>query len=407
MKLGLGICGSIAAYRSVDLLKDIKALGWDVECILTSSAKNFVSPLVLETFSGNRVLSSDIFDGTHFGTEHIQTARSVDVFLIYGATANFLAKMALGLADDFLSLQILAFRGPVLVAPAMNPVMWSQSIVQEHVEKLKTRGFKFLGPVEGRVACGETGVGHLVPHSEIIEAVKSLEFNLASSITTSKKLNQKNILISLGPMKTQIDPVRFLQNRSSGKTGFYLGVEARKRGAHLSFLVGPVSDNLLNDLKSLGDVYTYESPESYGKELEKLFPKCDYFLSAAAVLDFEIIPFDKKIEKSVWAEKLEFSVRPVKDFVADLSKIKKAHQKIIAFALQSGAAGEQIQKARDKLLKKSADAILLNSVAEGEGPEALQSHFKFITPNAELLDLGLASKEILAVKIWDSIETLS
>lgn len=168
-KIALGICGSIAAYRSPDLLKKLVALGHEVQPLVTQSALEFVTPKVLETFAGRKILLPNVFAEDHLGTDHISAARWAENFIVYGATANFIAKMAQGFGDDFLSLQLLAFKGHVTVAPAMNPTMWEHPAVAENVAKLKTRGVKIAGPIWAKVACGEEGLGHIATDDDIIK----------------------------------------------------------------------------------------------------------------------------------------------------------------------------------------------------------------------------------------------
>jgi phosphopantothenoylcysteine decarboxylase/phosphopantothenate--cysteine ligase len=398
MKVALGICGSIAAYRSVELVKELKAMGHEVSCILTASAREFVSPLVLETFSETKVLSHDIFDGTHFGTDHISSARWADHFIVYGATANSLAKLANGFGDDFLSLQLLAFQGPVLLVPAMNPTMWEHPAVQANVKTLQERGMKMVGPIAGKVACGESGVGHVASNAEILASLSS-----NSPSTGSLPLAGKRVLLSAGPMRSEIDDVRYLQNRSSGETALELARVAKAYGATVDLLLGPVEALRREAFAKVARVTDFLSPSSYEKALHELFPQADIFLSAAAVLDFEVERYAGKLDKSDFKDSLHLALRLLPDFVKKCADGRKPHQKVVAFALQSGTFEEQLAHARRKLENKGSDAILLNSANEGLGPDAAQTDFHLVLPGGGLQSLGTSSKAEMATRIWSAL----
>ncbi len=397
MKICLGITGSIAAYRSADVVKRLVGDGHEVRCVLTAGGKEFVTEKVLETFSGNRVLSSDVFSSSHFATDHIATARWADVFLIYGATANFLGRLSAGLGDDFLTLQLLAFRGPVVIAPAMNPEMWANPLVSSNVDRLKNVGYHFVGPIEGRVACGEVGVGHVATDDEIFSKLNAL----GASVKTSgaggldiKEIRGKRVLISAGPMRTPLDPVRFVQNRSSGKMGLSIAKACAKAGAsEVVILLGPVASDIRADFNEF-TVHAYEGPKDYEESLHRLFPECDLFFSAAAVLDFESVPPKKKIERSELEKmgKLETEIRSVPDIIAKFGRIKTAKQKVIAFAAESGTELEILERASGKMRKKNADAMIANPVWPGLGPDSDINQVWILKPGAEAIKLGPSLK---------------
>lgn len=397
-KIVVGICGSIAAYRSPDLVKALKKQGHEVQCILTRSAADFVTTKTLETFSGLPVLSYNSFDASHFGTDHIATARWADTFIVYGATAHTLARLAHGLADDFLSLQLLAFQGLVLVAPAMNPSMWSHPATQENYQKLKLRfGYKFVGPISGEVACGEKGVGHVAEIPDILNALES------PSPALSKK--RKNILISAGPMQSEIDPVRFLQNRSSGNMALEVAKASAQAGHAVTVLLGPVEATTEEAFKVF-TTHHFTTPASYKKLLLKHFKDCDVFISLAAVLDFEVKKSFKKIARESLAQQkiLQLQINPVEDFVALLSAQKKPHQKIIAFSLETGSDQDVRNRAQKKLLTKGADLMIANLASEDSGPFAEKNKMWIIPQKKKSLPLGHASKHDQAKKIVDYLE---
>lgn len=404
MKICLGIAGSIAAYRSADVVKRLVAEGHEVRCVLTEGGKQFVTEKVLETFSNNRVLSSDVFDSSHFATDHISVARWADTFLVYGATANFLGRFAAGLGDDFLTLQLLAFRGPVVIAPAMNPEMWANPLVQQNYVKLKDFGYRFVEPISGRVACGEEGVGHVATDDQILSV---LSIDTKTNANPLSGIAGKKILISAGPMRTEVDPVRFVQNRSSGKMGLALARACRNSGAsEVVVLLGPVSADIRKEFSGF-TVKTYAGPKDYEAALDALFPDCDVFFSAAAVLDFESLPSKKKIERSEFERltRLEMEIRSVPDIVAKFGALKAAHQKVIAFAAESGSELEILERARKKMTKKGADAMIANPVWSGLGPESDENQVWILRPDLEPVKLGPASKESLSQPILDTLFT--
>jgi len=402
MKICLGIAGSIAAYRSADVLKKLVAAGHEVQCVLTASGREFVTPKVLETFSSLPVLSHDSFDSSHMANDHIATARWADLFLIYGATADFLAKIAMGLADDFLSLQLLAFDGPVLLAPAMNPAMWSNAATRANVATLRARGYHFSGPIFGKVSCGEDGIGHVASDDDILLTVQKLNREGTQSLPG---LAGKKVLISSGPMRTALDPMRFIQNRSSGKMGLSLARACKKLGAsQISILLGPVAEDIRRQYEEFS-VKTYESPKDYEDSLDSLFPLSDIFFSAAAVLDFQSIPRAKKIERVVLSQSnsLEMEIRSVPDIVAKFGARKKSGQKVIAFAAESGTEAEIIERAHAKMLKKSADAMIANPLWPGLGPESDQNQIWLLRPNRSPLKFGPAPKDQLSDPILQAL----
>jgi phosphopantothenoylcysteine decarboxylase/phosphopantothenate--cysteine ligase len=385
----VGVAGSIAAYRSVDFVKELVAEGADVRVVLTRSAREFVTPKPLETFTGHAVLSPDPFEPGHEGTDHIATARWADAFLVFGATADLLARLAQGRGDDFLLLQLLAFQGPVVIAPAMNPAMWENAAVQANVKRLGDRGFVFAGPVPGRVACGEEGVGHLAAHAEIRDV-------LAKASVRRGPLAGRRLLISAGPMRTQLDPVRFVQNESSGLMGLELARAARRLGADVRVLLGPVEAERAREFESF-PLTRYVTGEDYGRELDRLFPDCDVFLSAAAVLDFQALTAGKKWEREkLAAGKLEVEIRTVPDFVARAAAAKRADQRVIAFALETGTDAEILARADGKRQKKKVDALVANPMREGLGANAPRNEVWILREGREPERLGPAPKAALA-----------
>ena len=405
LKICVGVSGSIAAYRSPDFVKELVARGHEVRVLLSDAAKELVSARVLETFSGSPTLAANPFDATHFGTDHIAVARWADIFVVYGATANFMAKYSAGLTDDFLSLQLIATRSPVVVAPAMNPAMWEHASVQDNFSTLKKRGTIFVEPIHGKVACGETGVGHIAEIVAIADAVEIActpgHDNLGVQCTPGHEswLSGKTVLISAGPMRSGMDPVRYIQNRSSGKMGLALALAAQKLGAHVKVLLGPVDASIA---KSFGafDTVRYENPTHYEEKLAALSQNADVFLSAAAVLDFEAIPAKTKIDRSkLKGGELLVKYRPVPDFVAKTAQSKRRPARVIAFAAETGTNAEIVARATRKMKEKGVDAIIANPVRLGLGPDADENEVWIIKGGKKPLHLGPKLKSELAEPI--------
>ena len=252
-KVLVGICGSFAAYRSPDFIRDLKEQGHELRVVLTSSASQFVTTKTLETFLGSKVLSNDLWNSEHLGTDHIEGARWANVIVVYGATANFMAKVRQGFCDDFLTLQISATQVPVVLCPAMNVVMWESAANQENLEILKNRKFFFAGPKEGLLACGEKGLGHISENLEILKKIEGVLFSDENSVFFNKK-----VLLSFGAMRTQLDDVRFLQNSSSGRMGFELAQALLKKGAYLHLLAGICDVSVENELLTLAKIILLE-----------------------------------------------------------------------------------------------------------------------------------------------------
>lgn len=399
VKILVGVCGSVAAYRSVDFLRALKAQGHELKVVLTKSAEEFVSKKVLETFLGDAILSNSVFDESHPGTDHIATAKWADQVLIYGATAHFLAQYRAGLAGDFLLTQLLAFERDVYLMPAMNPSMWSHESTQDNVRVLKQRGVKFLGPVAGRVACGDEGVGHLVPHEEVLSLFKA-QSAFDEGYDDDYRAVGPRVLISMGPMRTQMDPLRYIQNESSGLMGLELVRAVLDQGLSPVLLLGPVDSqvrNALRDLLPSTNIHSYTTAKDYGDLLEKLAPDCDIFYSASAVLDFEFQTLQKKLDRRDESFKDKLHFVPVKDFAQSFSSNKRANQWLVSFSAEvSEDDQELLSRALLKKSLKGATWTLINRVSKISGPSKDVSDAWIIdeSDKVEFLGEGLAKAVI-------------
>lgn len=382
----LGITGSIAAFKACDIVRHLKACGAEVRCVLTDSASRFVTPLTLETLSGEPVFTSLWNDGTQ-GTHHIDAARWADLALIAPATANTIAKLAQGMADDLLSTELLAFQGPVLIAPAMNPAMYAHPAVQANVALLKTRGVVFVGPAQGVTSCGEEGEGRMFEPEQIVEHVARAFY--APS-------NGKKCLVTLGPTRSALDPVRYLTNRSSGLMGAAIAWAARRAGFEVNVVAGP-SDALLPADVTVTRVQT--SHEMLA-EASRLFPGCDVFVSAAAVLDWEVQAMsDQKLKKEDGPPQIAFERSP--DILGTLAAGKRPDQFVLGFAAETrNAVSEGVQKR----LRKNCNALFANDVSlSSQGFESRMNGGWWIGPT-ETFEITVRPKTELATLLINLIQ---
>ena len=309
LRVLLGVSGGIAAYKSAELVRRLRSRGHEVRCALTRSAVSFVTPLTLEVLTGHRVYQEEYLAATGSGEEaHITAAAWAEVLCVAPATTHILARLALGLGDDFLTTTALAFAGPVVVAPAMHSVMWEAEPTRQHVEALKRRGVWFAGPVEGPLASGEVGMGRMAEPEEIARAIEAA--------CGAGPLAGRTVLVTAGPTHEPVDPVRFLGNRSSGKMGFALAAEAARRGARTILVAGPVALPTPPGVTRV-DVVTAREMEEAVREHA---PAAGLIVMAAAVADFRPSrPADRKIKKEQGLPAIELEENP--DILAGLRAV--------------------------------------------------------------------------------------
>jgi len=345
----LGVTGGIAAYKSPDLVRRLMERGADVQVVMTDAAQKFVSPMTLQAVSG-RPTRSDLWDGAaEAAMGHIELARWAQVVLIAPASADFMARLAGGRADDLLSTLCLATEAPVVLAPAMNRVMWANKATQANVETLISRGIRMLGPDSGNQACGEVGVGRMW------EPVKLAE-SLLERPANAGLLAGLNILITAGPTRERIDPVRYLTNRSSGKMGFAVAAAAREAGAHVTIVTGPVQLPTPAGITRIN----VESARDMYSAVHRQVADADVFIAAAAVADFQPVTIAKqKIKKQGVAVKLD--LEPAPDIVKSVADMAK-RPFVVGFAAETN---DVEANARSKLKRKKLDMIAANQVGEG------------------------------------------
>jgi phosphopantothenoylcysteine decarboxylase/phosphopantothenate--cysteine ligase len=382
----LGVTGGIAAFKAADLVRRLKERGHDVRCAMTRSAEAFITPLTLEVLSGHPVYREKYLEPDNNGEElHISAARWADVLCVAPATAHTLARLALGLADDFLTTTALAFSGSVVLAPAMHTGMWHQKSVQDHLELLKSRGARLAGPVVGPLASGETGMGRMADLDAIV-----LEIELALG---DRELVGKTVLVSAGPTQEPLDPVRFLSNRSSGRMGFALAEAAARRGARVVLVAGPVGLETPPGV-SRADVVT---ASEMGDTIYELAPEADVIIMAAAVADFRPSEVsDKKIKKRAGTPHLSLDSNP--DILTGLAELAPDALRI-GFAAETG---EIVDEARAKLEAKNLHFIIANDVSRSDiGFDSEHNEVTVLSAAQAPIFFSRESKRALAVKLMD------
>jgi len=343
----LGVTGGIAAYKSADLVRRLRERGAEVQVVMTAGAREFVTPTTFQALSG-RPVRSELWDAAaEAAMGHIELARWADAVLIAPASADFLARLATGQADDLLATLCLATEAPVAVAPAMNHVMWASAATQANIKTLTTRGVQVLGPAEGDQACGEVGPGRMLEPLDIAERLLTV-LPPAGGVLAGRR-----VLVTAGPTRERIDPVRFISNRSSGKMGFAVAQAAREAGATVVLVVGPVS---LPTPTGVARVDVESAADMLAAVLREL-PGTDLFISTAAVADYRPArPAEQKIKKNT--EALDLAMERTTDVLATVAA-RAERPFVVGFAAETESVE---QNARTKLMKKNLDMIAANEV---------------------------------------------
>ncbi|NLV15852.1 MAG: bifunctional phosphopantothenoylcysteine decarboxylase/phosphopantothenate--cysteine ligase CoaBC [Syntrophomonadaceae bacterium] len=384
----VGITGGIAAYKMADLVSRLSKNGFNVHVVMTEAATRFIAPLTLRTLSNNPVLTDMFEEYSEWKVQHIGVAEAADIIVIAPATANFLAKMRCGLADDLLSTVVLATRAPVLAAPSMNTNMLDNPVTQDNIKALKDRGILFIEPAEGELACGVSGRGRL-PDVDIIYQ------NISDILNSKKDLQGKTVLITAGPTQEDIDPVRFITNRSTGKMGYALAQEAINRGARVLLVSGPTS--LAVPVNA--EIYRVRSAVEMNEICIELFDQADIVVATAAVADYRPLSYsDQKIKKKDGDLTLKLARNP--DILEGLGQRKK-HQILIGFAAETS---NLIENARVKMQKKNLDYLVANDLTrEGAGFGVETNICSLIFRDGTVKNLPQMSKADVARIIFDSL----
>lgn len=397
-KIVVGVTGGISAYKTCYVVRGLKKLGADVRVVMTPSATQFVTPLTFSTLSGNEVIvdmfPSSTNQGTDIRTWHIELAIWADLMIIAPATANTIAKIAHGIADNFLTSLVLAMRCPVMLAPAMDVDMYLNEVTQRNLKILKELGYLIIEPEEGELASGLVGIGRMAEPEKIIEFVKNFFAGVGFD------LKGKKILVTAGPTYEPIDPVRFIGNWSSGKMGFAIAKASVHRGADVILISGPTHLNTPKNVKRI-DVIT--SDEMFDAVV-KFYDEVDVVIMSSAVADYAPVQkFERKLKKEDLPDEiLELKLKKTKDILKYLGENKK-RQILVGFALETDNA---LENAIQKLKQKNLDLIVLNTLGEGSGFGYDTNIVTIVSKDGEIENLPKMTKYDVAHKILDKISQI-
>jgi phosphopantothenoylcysteine decarboxylase/phosphopantothenate--cysteine ligase len=400
IKVTVGVAGGIAAYKAVEVVRRLQDAGFDPHVVMTAAAEKFVQPLTFAGITGHKVISSlwsedaGASGGELSGIEHINEAQTTAALVIVPATADLLARFAHGIADDFLTTMYLATTAPVVVAPAMNVVMWQHPATQANLETLRKRGVTIVEPDSGYLACGMVGGGRLAEENAIVSAVA----RALASATAGKKsdLKDETVLITAGGTREPIDPVRFIGNRSSGKMGYALAEVARARGARVILISAPTA---LAAPEGCELVPVTTSEDMRSAVLARL-SEATMVIMAAAVSDYRVAEAPQKLKRQ-GPRVLE--LQPTADILAEIVEQRRSETLVIGFAAETE---DVLANGRAKLARKGADALVVNDVSGTEtGFDSDRNAGWFLTPE-DIIELGLSTKAKMAERILDHAETL-
>jgi len=395
MKVALGVAGGIAAYKAAEIVRLLQERGIRVQVVMTEAAQEFIKPLTFAALSGEKVVTG-MFAGSgaeqpniDSAIEHIAVAQSIDALLVAPATADVLAKFAQGIANDFLTTLYLATTAPVVVAPAMNVNMWNHPAMRSNLDILRKRGVRIVEPGEGYLACGMTGPGRLAEDEAIVAAVME-------GLGASQELAGETVLITAGPTRERIDPVRYLTNRSSGRMGYALAEAALRRGARVLLVSGPAALTP----PDAAEITRIESAEQMREAVLKLLPQATIVIKTAAVADYR--PKHTASQKIKRKGTMTLELEPTTDILAEIAR-KKDSQIVVGFAAETENA---LENARQKLSSKSLDAIVANDVSrEGVGFDSDRNTVTIITHD-DVIEVPESTKWEVAQRVLDEIVRL-
>jgi phosphopantothenoylcysteine decarboxylase/phosphopantothenate--cysteine ligase len=380
----LCVTGSVAAYKAIDVIRRLRDEGASVTVIMTAAAKQFITSLSLEIASQNKVYS-DLFSDP---MAHITLPAQADIMVIAPATANTIGKFAGGIADNLLSTCLLSFSGKIVIAPAMNLRMYENPLFQKILNNLLSRGVFQVGPEKGSLACGEDGIGRMSDVSEIIEAIKSA--------LSKKNLAKEKIIVTAGPTREYLDPVRFISNRSSGKMGYALARAALRKGAEVTLISG---HSLLSQPKGVNFI-SVETASDMLNAVNQELPSSTVLIMSAAVSDF--MPEEKAKEKIEKSGELMVKLQKTPDIISEISK-NKNRPFIIGFAAETG---RKIERARKKLKEKNMDMIIFNDVAKADSGFDVDTNRVVIIDKEKEISLPLMSKDSVADAILERLSEI-
>ena len=393
----VGVTGGIAAYKACDVVSKLKKLNANIHVIMTESACEFVQPMTFQTLSNNFVINDMFKEPKTWEVEHIELAKKADAFLIVPATANFIGKLAAGIADDMLTTTVMATRAPVIIAPAMNTNMYTNRIVQANMDKLGDLGYRFIDPASGRLACGDIGAGKLADVDDILAFI----VDFFEKESEAKDLAGRRIMISAGPTIEAIDPVRYITNRSSGKMGYAIAKRAVARGAQVTLVSGKTD---LEVPEGLAKFISIESADDLYENLVGEFDSNDVVIQSAAVADYKPKSYsDKKIKKK--DSDLRIDLCRNKDIAQELGKIK-GNKVLVGFAAETN---DVLENAAKKIKKKNLDLIVANDLTmQGAGFSTETNIVKIIEADGRIKEYPKLLKsevgDIILDKVRDILE---
>ncbi len=398
-RVGLGVCGGIAAYKAIEVLRGLQKAGCDVRVCMTRHATEFIQPLAFRALTGNYVLVDDYAPDNPDAIAHINFSQTIDLLLVVPATANVIAKFANGIADDFLTSTYLAATAPVLLAPAMNTTMWNQPATQRNLETLRKDGVNFVEPANGRLACETVGIGKLEDVDVIVESALFLLNSKLKTQNLELDLKNERVLITTGGTREEIDPVRFISNHSSGKMGFAMAEAAQKRGAKVTLIAGVTSAEPPKNVRVIRAISAEEMYQAVLKEL----PESTIYIGAAAVADYRPQREDKKIKKTN-QETLVLTLEKTPDILSNVAKNRHEGLLVIGFAAETN---DVVKYAESKMERKNLDLVIANDITQkGAGFGSDSNIVTIISRKNKPISLPLMPKIEVADKVLDEIVKL-
>lgn len=382
-KIVIGVTGSIAAYKIAGLCSMLKKKKADVTVIMTQNATNFINPITFETLTGNKCLIDTFDRNFQYDVEHVELAKAAEVFLVAPASANVIAKAAHGIADDMLTTTLLAATCPKLFAPAMNTRMYQNPITQDNLQILKKYGMKVITPASGYLACGDTGEGKMPEVEELYD-------NIIDALTP-KDLTGYNVLVTAGPTREKIDPVRFISNHSTGKMGYAIAKQAGMRGAKVTLVSGPVALEAPKGVEVVPVVSAKDMADAVWERADEM----DMIIKAAAVADYRpVTTYEDKVKKS--GDDMNIALERTDDILAHLGKNKKEGQILCGFSMETK---DMLENSKVKLKKKNLDVIVANNLKVAGAGFGTDTNIVTLITKDEVKELPILSKEEVADRI--------
>jgi len=386
----IGVCGGIAAYKVCELIRLLKKNEANVKVIMTENAQKFITPLTLQTLSQNKVYTDTFESEYSYDIEHISLTTWADILVVVPATANIIGKFANGIADDLLTTTFLAFDKPVLIVPAMNSNMFENAIVQQNIQKLKLVGINFVQPESGFLACGVYGKGRYPENQKILIEIEKL--------LCSQDLAGKKVLITAGPTREYLDPIRFISNRSSGKMGYALAEEAYKRGAKVTVISGPVNINTYADI----EIINVQTAFQMYQKVKDIYMQYDILIFSAAVADYRPKSVSENKIKKENRDELAIELVKNPDILKFVGDNKKPGQIIVGFSAETENV---IENSQEKLKTKNADLIVANNVLEEGAGFDVDTNIVRLISKEKIENLPKMSKSEVAERIFDHVLT--